>query len=390
MDEKEVKFLKINDMIIKLVLPFLVLFGTVSNIILMIVISRKVNVSSIMMFVFTINILDTVGLFSEPFWIIIHHWVKNDAVHSVLACQIVMYIYSFVVICTGWITVFVCFEQASVLCFQRKGLVTCKKGVLLVVATVFVSGVTNLYFILDERNFTEEVAMSPMLCHFYKSQLDNVHLKKEEMAGIVYKFSWKWLGKLIGCFFPVTFTVACLIAISQGLKTVVHSDSSAGTAALSTMSQKEKENVRMVYGISIAMITSVVPLTIFKTQISESELAELQLIYTLLSMLIYVNFSMKLVYICAVSSYIRTDVRNLFKAEIIVRKMKKLSKCREPRRMQLGPYDSQESQICLEDACSESDTDMSTSPLSVSDIREFSFNRVLFTCEDAVPISSNC
>ncbi|WAR00192.1 DPOG1-like protein, partial [Mya arenaria] len=206
--------------------------------------------STMAVFLVSLSILDIIGLFTEPFFQMLHCWILNDnSAHFTLGCKMVQCTYTFVVISTQWIVFLVCLDRASRLCFPTSQLITKQRAAWIVVCVVLLSAFLSFHYLLYEDAHLSEKQIIYRLCN------------GDSPAGIAVPhdvptdtFNWGLTNKLMSCFFPVTLAWACMIATQQMLKVFKKRQQSAQLEVVRTMSEEDKNAIKHSYMVTTDII----------------------------------------------------------------------------------------------------------------------------------------
>lgn len=307
--------LHIVDVILRTFSPLIVIFGTLANIVCMIIWGRQVRSSVMAMFLFVLSILDTIGLYSLPLWQTIQSWSHGNKSVSTDACLLTNCIYFFTQTCTAWTVVYIGFNCACRLCFKQQIIIRKKTAAIMILSTVSVSlllSSEHIWVDLVEQSDLEIVAW---VCKIKDPTTQLAQTQNKTM----YKFNWDWVNRLTICFFPGTLILACLIALHIAQRNYNMDNENNTERRVHSMSLECKDSIKIFYYLGISFLISAVPLTIFKMMISGLHTAQLILAYTLLCIPLYCNFAFKLILFRMASAAFRQNFSVLLKTAFLLK-----------------------------------------------------------------------
>jgi len=336
-------YLQANYVLLSVLPPIIILFGTVTNFLNLIVWTFKVTKTSQSVFLSILTILDLIGLFTEPFI----RFFEQTALRSsngrfIQGCKYVECMYTSIIISTQWISFFVCFDRATKLCFPERLLLTVRRAGALSLVWILIAVCLSFHYIVDENAHETEKQFISGLC---RDKLPPLVMNIQTVVLPSYSFNWGWTNKLATCFFPITFTLASLIALHQMQKVFNKRQKAADMDIVRTMSQDDKDALKITYALGVLSMCVVVPVTIFKTQETSLNSAKLEMIYTIVSLPLYISFSVKIFIYWFCSMSFKRNFLLLCRLKSFVKSMDRLRQIKKhlqgrPRRLHLEPVTS--------------------------------------------------
>lgn len=373
---------QIADVIVKVFPPVLVIFGTGANAICMIIWGRRIKSSVMAIFLFTLSILDTVGLYSLPLWQSLKHWSHRHSLQPPGSCIFTTCIYYLCTTCTGWIVVFIGFHRACRLCFPEQAVVNKKRAIIMILVTTALSLALSSHrlWVSEEEQFDFEVVQT--VCGSKTSTHHQMTLAMHKIKLHSYYFNWDIVGRLMTCFFPATLTLTCLIAVQQASKTYNLENEPNPDTLRRPLSKQKKESIRMFYVLGIVSLICVVPPTFFKMMITRLETSEHILAFTLLSLPLHLSFAFKLGIYWMICAAFKQDMSLLFRTGVLMKHIRKLGFLRRQQTSEMftslrfEPTPFGVGHVRIVDLCSEStESEMSLSPMSTQQEHDnFSFS----------------
>lgn len=354
--------LQIVDIILKVYPPVLVLFGTIANVICMIIWGQRVRTSIMAIFLLALSIFDTIGLYSQPLWQTIQHWNNGSVRLSGTGCVVMTCFYCMAKTCSGWIVVFVGFHRVCRLCFLDQCVVNRKSALIIVSSIVLLSVALSSHRLWVEEKDQADFKIVQSVCGIDAPELPNIFYMKYRVYGTNhYRFNWDLVSRLITCFFPATLTLTCLIAVQQTVKTLNTDNERTSEVTQRPLTKQKKDSIKIFYFLGFTYLITIVPLTSFKMMVTSLDSSKDVLIYTLLSMLIHFNFAFKLVYYWYTSTLFKQNLSLLFRTAVLIKQIRKINFLRRKSSILLKPLGM--GSIHIVDICSDTtESEMSMSP----------------------------
>lgn len=306
---------EIVSLILEMYLPLVIVTGTVFNLLSMLYLRKKIHNVSLSMLFFALSVSDLVGMYSEPVLLLAHGTGENTVTQSVIVCEVFHVLYNFSIMCSNWIVVFVLFQLAARVCFSNCFNLKIRTVSILLLVTLTISAVTSSLFMTRENSFQAEHTLLRM--RFGLTPLNQSQMLNKMKLPPTRCFNFGILNTLLMIFFPLVFTLACVIAHTQGFKAISVNTAPQVVVVRPNLSL-HKDKLRLSILLGSSLIITMVPVAFFNNQILSEELTEETILtYTILSVPVHLNFALRPVYYLVVRKNFRT--LHTLKASVISR-----------------------------------------------------------------------
>ena len=335
---------EVNANIVSIYSPLIILTGVCFNFLCLLVWCKQINSAPVAVFLFALAILDTVALFCEPFPKWMHIWFKDRSRYNELEnCWVFIFIQHFVTVCSGWIIFFICFVQACSLCIPDKTVITKEKAIFVILCISICSVATNYHF----TNY-EDIRTSQNINILPFSRCRDVSVVNKTTHSL-FSFNWVWIDRLVGCLFPVTLTLACLIAIVQIQNFYAKCSQNSEPLIVTRvccrqMSRFNKEFNKIAVIVGVTYMVSTVPIAVYRVTVEDIVTIKQELVNTILSALGHLFLAVRFLYYYKCSVAFR-------KSTVYLLRLLKSGKCCINYRNQvdaIGSFHAEEEVVRLE------------------------------------------
>ena len=309
---------KATDTIVKTYPPIFIFFGTIGNLLSAVIWHKQLGESVTGVFMVAFTIANLVGLYLEPLLRSTYHWYQYDVRKTKDICKTVYILDAAAAYCSVWFLFAFCLERAARL-LQINGNEKARKRAILyalLVALVAFGLMFHCIFtvktdFIEEQNISVFVTTSSLVCGV---QRNRIFMSSKN-------FNFFWVQELIYCLLPSTLIAGCTIATGQMLYSHKRGNINPFLKHGIPITKEDVELARTAMVLGIIQIICTVPITLFRTQVDVIQTGSEELVYTVLIMLVHVDYTFKFFIYCALNESFRKSLAGLVKTGVLLRQL---------------------------------------------------------------------
>ena len=309
---------KATDTIMKTYPPIFIFFGTIGNLLSAVIWHKQLGESVTGVFMVAFTIANLVGLYLEPLLRSTYHWYQYDVRKTKDICKTVYILDAAAAYCSVWFLFVFCLERSARL-LQINGNEKARKRAILyalLVALVAFGLMFHCIFtvktdFIEEQNISVFVTTSSLVCGV---QRNRIFMSSKN-------FNFFWVQELIYCLLPSTLIAGCTIATGQMLYSHKRGNINPFLKHGIPITKEDVELARTAMVLGIIQIICTVPITLFRTQVDVIQTGSEELVYTVLIMLVHIDYTFKFFIYCALNESFRKSLAGLVKTGVLLRQL---------------------------------------------------------------------
>ena len=317
-EEQEIIYYKATDVLMKICTPVFILFGTIGNVLSAVIWYRLLKTTAAAVFLVAISVSNSIGLLQEPLARCIYHWFSIDLRQNGSVCKTFFVLNNISYCCSVWFVFAFVLERTTRLLHIHTGNNGTKRSLVYVILISLASFTLAIVVIFS---INTDIIKGKNVSIFQLSSSLVCGVQTNEFFISSTHFNFFWLQSLICSLFPFTFITGCLIATVQMLYLHKRGNMATFLTVEVPVTSGDIELARTVLFLGLTTIICSAPQAIFKTQVDVIQRGADELTYSIIAVLIYVDYTYKFLVYCLFNPRFRQALAVLFRTGTLLRRL---------------------------------------------------------------------